>query len=139
MARAGKPSVDDLTARARILDTALAQFAAHGMRGTTIRGVAEAAGVSPGLVHHHFGSKQKLREACDEHVMECIRSIQMQALEIGMTDPWDLSAVVQISVPLRRYLARALAERSLSLPLPLSLTLFDEPPGGAGAGGDHGC
>uniref|UniRef100_UPI0013D78043 TetR/AcrR family transcriptional regulator n=1 Tax=Fodinicola feengrottensis TaxID=435914 RepID=UPI0013D78043 len=53
---------DDLTARARIRNAALRQFADKGVKGTTIRGVAEAAGVSPALVQHHFGSKEQLRE-----------------------------------------------------------------------------
>ena len=35
-------------------------FAESGYDRTTIRGVAAAAGVDPGLVMHYFGSKQKL-------------------------------------------------------------------------------
>lgn len=115
------PAAEDLTARARIRDAALEQFAAHGVRGTTIRGVAEAAGVSPGLVQHHFGSKQRLREACDDHVMAEIRRIKMEALDNGSTDPGYLSAAVQAGVPLRRYLARALVDGS-----PGAARLFDE-------------
>jgi AcrR family transcriptional regulator len=121
MARRRKPAAEDLTARARIRDAALEQFAAHGARGMTIRGVAEAAGVSPGLVQHHFGSKQKLREACDDHVMAEIRRIKLEALESGTSDPGYLSAAVRASVPLKRYLARALVDGS-----PGAAKLFDE-------------
>ncbi|MFD0690916.1 TetR/AcrR family transcriptional regulator [Actinomadura fibrosa] len=113
--------MEDLTARARIRNAALEQFATHGLKGTTIRGVAEAAGVSPGLVQHHFGSKQKLREVCDEHVMREIRRIKMDALDTGTGDPGYLSAVVRASVPIRRYLARTLVEGS-----PAAAKLFDE-------------
>ena len=35
----------------------------------TVRQIAAAAGVSPGLVLHHFGSKDGLRVAVDEHVL----------------------------------------------------------------------
>jgi AcrR family transcriptional regulator len=35
-------------------------FAERGFDGATIRGIATAAGVDPALVHHYFGSKDKL-------------------------------------------------------------------------------
>ena len=35
--------------------------------------IAQDAGVSPGLVLHHFGTKDALRAACDEHVLRQIR------------------------------------------------------------------
>ncbi len=47
-------------------------FAAEGVRGTSLRAVAKAAGVSPGLVVHHFGSKEGLCRAVDEAVVERI-------------------------------------------------------------------
>lgn len=58
----------DLTSRALIRDRALALFAAQGPDAVTIREIAAAAGVSPGLVVHHYGSKQSLRDAVNEHV-----------------------------------------------------------------------
>ena len=60
---------DDRTARAVIRDEALRLFADHGPDGVTVRQIAAAAGVSPGLVLHHFGSKDGLRQAVDEHVL----------------------------------------------------------------------
>ena len=59
---------DDLTARARIRDAALTRFGRDGF-GVSVRAIAEEAGVSPGLVIHHFGSKEQLRAACDEYVL----------------------------------------------------------------------
>ncbi|MFC4536265.1 TetR/AcrR family transcriptional regulator [Sphaerisporangium dianthi] len=44
----------------RILSAARALFAERGFERTTIRAVAEAAGVDPALVMQHFGSKQEL-------------------------------------------------------------------------------
>lgn len=58
----------DLTARAVIRDEALRLFARHGPEAVSLRRVAAAAGVSPGLVVHHFGSRAGLREAVDAHV-----------------------------------------------------------------------
>jgi len=46
--------------RSAILAAARASFAASGFDGTTIRAVAAAAGVDAALVHHYFGSKDKL-------------------------------------------------------------------------------
>ena len=43
-----------------MLGAAQASFAENGFRGTTIRGVATAAGVDPALVHHYFGTKDDL-------------------------------------------------------------------------------
>lgn len=38
-------------------------LATHGFAGATIAAVAEEAGVAPGLVHHHFESKEELLTA----------------------------------------------------------------------------
>jgi AcrR family transcriptional regulator len=46
--------------RAEILGAARSSFAEHGFAGTTIRGVATAAGVDAALVHHYFGTKDDL-------------------------------------------------------------------------------
>ncbi len=46
--------------RSAILAAARAAFADKGFAGTTIRGVAAAAGVDPALVHHYFGTKDDL-------------------------------------------------------------------------------
>jgi len=46
--------------RAAILDAASARFAGHGYDGATIRGIAADAGVDPALVHHFFGTKERL-------------------------------------------------------------------------------
>jgi len=60
---------DDRTARAVIRDEALRLFGAHGPDAVSVRKVAAAAGVSPGLVIHHFGTKDGLRAAVDAHVL----------------------------------------------------------------------
>jgi AcrR family transcriptional regulator len=50
----------DSGAREAILREARQSFGSAGFSGTTIRGVARAAGVDPALVHHYFGSKNEL-------------------------------------------------------------------------------
>lgn len=96
-------SASDLTARARIRDAALARFGADGIAGTSVRAVAAEAQVSPALVVHHFGSKDGLRRACDEHVLDTIRGG-------GGADIGALAEVLQAATPMRRYLGRALLD-----------------------------
>jgi AcrR family transcriptional regulator len=106
-----RPS-SDLTARARIRDAALEQFGLHGFDGATIRGIAEAARVSPGLVQHHFRSKAALRHACDEAVLELVRR-KLAATRTGeIGDPSFLTTLYSAAPPLIRYVARALADGS---------------------------
>jgi AcrR family transcriptional regulator len=52
--------------RERLIRTALQLFAEKGFDGVTVRDIAAASSVSVGLINHHFGSKEGLREAVDE-------------------------------------------------------------------------
>lgn len=104
--------VEDLTTRARIRDAAMAAFADKGFRGATMRGIAAAAGVSLGLVQHHFGSKEGLRAACDERVLELVR-LKMAALEDGsLSDPEVLATLMAMAPAVQRYVGRALVDGS---------------------------
>ncbi len=69
----------DLTARARIRDAAVLSFAVHGF-GVGLRAIAKDAGVSAALIVHHFGSKDGLRAACDEHVLAAIRDVKTETV-----------------------------------------------------------
>jgi AcrR family transcriptional regulator len=62
----------DLTAKAKIRNEAIAHFARDGFQKANMRAIAAAAGVSEALVFHHFGSKDGLRTACDEHVLNVL-------------------------------------------------------------------
>jgi AcrR family transcriptional regulator len=53
--------------RAQILDAARDVLAAGGYAATTMRAIAEAAGVRASLVHYHFGGKQQLLAAVLDH------------------------------------------------------------------------
>jgi AcrR family transcriptional regulator len=57
--RPGRPAGSSDT-RERILDNARALFARNGIANTSIRAVAAAADVDSALVHHYFGTKEKL-------------------------------------------------------------------------------
>ncbi|MCX2930761.1 TetR family transcriptional regulator [Mycobacterium sp. CVI_P3] len=98
----------DLTTAARIRDAAIDLFGTRGFE-VGVRAIAEAAGVSPGLVIHHFGSKEGLRRACDDFIAEEIRSEKSEA--IRSTDPasW-LAAAAEIDsyAPMMSYLVRSM-------------------------------
>lgn len=79
-------SPGDLTAKATIRNTALRLFADRGPDVVTVRDVAAAAGVSPALVMHHFGSKAGLREAVDEHVAHSFDAVLDALTEAGLED-----------------------------------------------------
>lgn len=65
-----RSTVSDTTTRAQIRDAALLLFGRDGYERTTVRAIAAEAGVSAGLVIHHFGGKEALRAACDDYVVD---------------------------------------------------------------------
>lgn len=46
--------------RRQVLDAALQLFSTHGYRATSVREIADAAGVSTGNVYHHFPDKETI-------------------------------------------------------------------------------
>lgn len=107
----------DLTARANIRNAALRLFAERGHDAVTVREIAAAAGVSPALVVHHFGSKDGLRAAVDDYAAQAFDTLfQMddQALAEALTgDGWGSVAEMFARAfphgsPLPAYLRRLL-------------------------------
>lgn len=111
MSSATPADAEDRTGRARIRDAAIACVAAQGIAGMSVRAVAESAGVSPALVIHHFGSRDGLLAACDDHVATLIRE-QKRAAVGGGLDPLASLRAYDEGPPLIGYLARALVEGS---------------------------
>jgi AcrR family transcriptional regulator len=112
---------DDLTARVRIRQAAMAQFAEHGFDKTTIRGIAAAAGVSPGLVRHHFGSKQGLQDAVDTHVLTEIHRVNDEMFRNSGDAGFSQATLSRHELrPYMGYLQKALMAGS-----PILATLFD--------------
>ena len=111
---------DDRTAAARIRDTAIERFGEVGFEKTTIRDIAKAAGVSPGLILHHFGSKAGLREACDDHVVAEFARARTETVESATTDPFAAMAGIRGEKAFMRYMLQSLREGS-----PAAARLFD--------------
>src|SRR5690606_9288513 len=105
-------SADDRTAAARIRDAAIDQFGRHGF-DVSVRAIAEAAGVSPALVIHHFGSKDNLRKACDDHIAEEIRSGKSAAIRSNDPATWFAQiAELESYAPIMAYLVRSMQSGS---------------------------
>ena len=104
--------IDDLKAKARIRDAAMRSVAEDGVPSMTARKIAAAAGGSPALVIHHFGSMKGLRSACDEYVASRIREANENAASVG--PEIDLLAAIREADfgPLSGYLAAVLVEDS---------------------------
>ena len=95
----------------RILDAAMLLFGERGFRGTTMKDIATEAGVSQALIVHHYGSKEDLRAACDEHVAHLIRTRKEEAIgSEPQIDPFIALRQMSNSRVLLRYLTRALTE-----------------------------
>ncbi|WP_018178626.1 TetR/AcrR family transcriptional regulator [Jongsikchunia kroppenstedtii] len=60
----------DLTTKARIRNAALELFAAEGVSAVSMRAVAARAGVAVGLVQHHFKTKEGLRSAVEQYIVD---------------------------------------------------------------------
>ncbi|MEU2200403.1 TetR family transcriptional regulator [Isoptericola sp. NPDC019482] len=108
--QAGGPLVpaSDGGARARILDAAVLRFAREGF-GASVRSIAADAGVSAALVIHHFGSKGRLREACDEHVLAWIVEAKRQNMTKAASGRlFEVLAQAEGFAPLVGYVLRSL-------------------------------
>lgn len=92
----------------RIRDAAIKRFARDGF-GAGLRTIAADAGVTAGLVVHHFGSKDGLRRACDEQVLRFLRQEKTKALTDG-TAAMLLAQMAQVEqfAPMVQYLLRSM-------------------------------
>jgi AcrR family transcriptional regulator len=83
---------EDLTGRATIRNAALRLFAERGHDAVTVREIAAAAGVSPALVVHHFGSKDGLRAAVDGYAAQAFDGLfamdEQDLAEVLTGDGW---------------------------------------------------
>lgn len=102
----------DKTARARIRDAAIRRFARDGVAATSVKAIAEDAGVSAPLVIHHFGSKDGLRAECDRHVNQLTWEMKSTMDSDLTTDPLSSIRRAQTQLPILEYIARTIPDGS---------------------------
>ncbi|WP_157073315.1 TetR/AcrR family transcriptional regulator [Kribbia dieselivorans] len=107
---------DDLTAKARIRNAALALFAGGGYDGTTMRAVATAAGVTVGLVVHHYGTKERLRDAVEDLIVaaftEATASVKIvgSGRDIGAARDRNVAQMLASNTAMVDYLRRTILD-----------------------------
>jgi AcrR family transcriptional regulator len=124
------PTKGDRTRR-RLLDAAAAEVARHGRAGASLSAIAAAAGLKPGSIYFHFGSREQLIDAMlEEGVRESLARLDLAMAEVTHgARPGDPRARLRAAIrthldalhDLRDYAAVVLAP---------ALTL-DGPPGAA--------
>jgi AcrR family transcriptional regulator len=74
---------DSNATRARILDAATVEFAAHGLAGARVDRLAERAGANKQLIYAYFGSKEGLFDATLElHLERLLDSVPFDAYNL---------------------------------------------------------
>ncbi|WP_326545849.1 TetR/AcrR family transcriptional regulator [Mycolicibacterium sp. ND9-15] len=109
----------------RIRDAALKCFAARGASATSLRSVAAEAGVSLGLVQHHFATKANLIKAVDDHVLGVMAAALAQPIPEppadSITDVGNrVTSLIAAESDVVAYVGRALTDGS-----PLGSQVFD--------------
>lgn len=111
-------------AQRKICLAALHCFAERGVQVASLRSIAQAAGVSVGLVQHHFGTKSALVEAVDNEVAAALTRAVAQT-HPSPRDPADhvsqtLNALIAEGPDTFRYLLRQVIDNQ-----PAGQRLFD--------------
>lgn len=109
---------EDLTAKARIRNAALDLYSKYGEDRISLRAIASEAGVTLGLVQHHYKTKAGLRDAVDQLVVDYFATALAEAPESD--NAADLAAARDEAVrrmlaanpPVVDYVRRALLDPS---------------------------
>ena len=72
-----------MTRRDELLELAAVMMAEHGLRATTVRDIADAAGILSGRLYHHFDSKESM---VDEILTEFLGELFGRYREVTVSD-----------------------------------------------------
>lgn len=73
----------------QIIDAAERLFAEKGFSGTSVRDIAESAGVNLAMISYYFGSKEKLMEAMFSYRGKNLHQQLQNIVQDGNLDPWQ--------------------------------------------------
>ncbi|OBG19958.1 TetR/AcrR family transcriptional regulator [Mycobacterium sp. 852002-51057_SCH5723018] len=109
----------------RIRDAALTLFVRHGTEAVSLRTIAKAAGVSVGLVQHHFTTKDNLIRTVDDYVMTVLTESLAAPLASAPGDPVAdaadrVTSLFSNHIEVVDYLCRALIDGA-----PIGVRVFD--------------
>ncbi|MES1169698.1 MAG: TetR family transcriptional regulator, partial [Leifsonia sp.] len=100
---------EDITARARLRDAAIECFALRGF-DASVREIAARAGVSAGLVRHHFGTKDALRAECDAEVIRRYRDLKVEGIRMSPTQTMAALSQLDDFAPMFVYILRSVRD-----------------------------
>ena len=104
------PETDAATSgRDRLRDVAIEVFATQGF-AASVRTIAQAAGVTAGLITHHFGSKDQLRVACDDEVIRRYRTIKGESLSASPQEAMGMMVRLDEFAPTFVYMLRSVRD-----------------------------
>ncbi|KAA9158247.1 TetR/AcrR family transcriptional regulator [Amycolatopsis acidicola] len=83
--------------RAELLDLAAELFAEHGYRSTTVRDIADAAGILSGSLYHHFDSKESMADEILRGFLDSLFGRYAEIVELGLGPRKTLEAIVTAS------------------------------------------
>ncbi|MBU6417502.1 MAG: TetR/AcrR family transcriptional regulator [Xanthomonadaceae bacterium] len=87
----GRPRAGKANVREGLIDAAIAEFIRTGIRATSLRVVAEAAGVTPAMLHYYFGDKRQLILAVVEERLLPALAPMRAGIEAGGSNPVELA------------------------------------------------
>ena len=112
----GRPvDTDQQDLKTQILDTAEEFFAENGYAATSIRRIADKAGVNPALVHYYFGNKRALLQMVMERTLEPLGQA-IAAMRSGTEASPELIAHLLISMAAKHPNIPRLLIREVFLP-----------------------
>jgi len=82
-------------ARNAIMEGGLAVFAEDGFHGATMRKIAERAGVSQPLLHHHFGGKTDLWRTVGDKITADFMTYMTNAVDLALPAPERVKAMLR--------------------------------------------
>jgi len=99
---AGGPKRDADRTRARLLESAIAEFAANGYSGARVEAICRAAGANPRMLYHHFGDKDGLYISVLEQVIGDLRREELK-LAVDQEKVEPLEGMMQLFAFIHRH------------------------------------
>lgn len=75
------PAQQPATRRTELLELAASMFAERGLRATTVRDIADAAGILSGSLYHHFSSKEEMVDEVLRNFLDWLFGRYQQIIE----------------------------------------------------------
>src|ERR1700753_1588819 len=89
-----------------IINTAEKLFALNGFDGTSVRDIAQEAGINIAMISYYFGSKEKLMEAVFEH-----RTLNIRSKVETLLQNEELTALQKVNILIDDYVDRIIQQQ----------------------------